>query len=108
MKKSNNPILKQIASQATMAENQEELLQSSCLLRSCFDTASAEWSWSTMNEKVEALRVLINDEDSNTLKLSMDMLSFCNEEAGKDIKMIDLVISMSYIIDHLLTNKDSK
>ena len=62
MRNSNNPIRKQIASQAIMAGNPKELLQSSCFPRGCFDTASSEWNWSTMEEKIEALRVLINKE----------------------------------------------
>jgi len=77
-----------------------------CKIRSYFDYSSHEWKESTLNEKIEALKKLINEDDENTLKLSMGMMDYCNNEADKDIKYIDLVISMSKIIDYLL--KDEK
>lgn len=94
-----NPILKQIIKESVMKPLEVE---NSCLLRGCFDHACHEWKESTLDEKVVALKNLINNDGENTLKLSMGMLSYCNEKAGKDIKLIDLVISMSHLLDHLL------
>ena len=95
----NNSILRQISQQSI---HEPINASNSCLLRGCFDHASQEWKDSTLDEKVYALKMLINDDCKNTLKLSMGMLDYCNKEAGKEIKLIDIVISMSHLIDHLL------
>jgi len=98
-----NPRVQEIKEQSRFYEDGDYV--NSCLLRDCFDPASSEWNHSTMDEKVEALSVLINRDDKNTLGLALGMLDYCNKEANKGINMIDLVISMSKIIDHLLKNE---
>ena len=100
MKSSNNPILEQIT-EASRFEPDFDYVRS-CLLRECFDMLSHEWKGSTMEEKVEALRVLINEEKHSTFDLAQGMLNYCNHNAKKDIEDFDLVRSMSEIIDHLL------
>ena len=104
MKSSNNPILEQIVEQSRFEPEFDFV--NSCLLRGCFDNPSYEWNDSTMEEKVEALRVLVNEENYSTFKLALGMLDYCNHNAGKDIKPFDLVMSMGEIIDHLLKKED--
>jgi len=77
----------------------------SCKLRKCFDHASHEWTQSTLAEKIEELKKLVNEDGENTLKLSLEMMDYCNKEAGKDIKPIDLIISMSKLLDYMLKEK---
>ena len=100
MKSSNNPILKQIVEQSRFEPEFD--FSRTCLLRECFDMPSYEWNDSTMEEKVEALRVLVNEENFSTFNLALGMLDYCNHNAGKDITPLDLVMSMGEIIDHLL------
>jgi len=100
----NNIILEQIAQQSTVETID---VSNSCLLRGCFDSASSEWGRSALDEKVEALKKLINKDGENTLKLSVGMMDYCNREAGKGIKPMDLILSMSKIIDHLLKEAKS-
>ena len=95
----NNPILNQIKDQSKVESIDGS---NSCLLRGCFDSASSEWKESTLDDKIETLKKLINEDGDNTLALSMGMMDYCNSEEGKDIKPMDLVISMSKIIDYLL------
>ena len=80
-------------------------ISSLCSLRTCFDHSSSEWNETSLDEKVSMLKKQINDNTNSTFKLSLGMLDYCNTEAGKDIKPLDLVISMSKIIDHLLKEK---
>ena len=100
MKSSNNPILEQIVEQSRYEPDFN--IAQSCLLRECFDMPSHEWKGSTMEEKVEALKVLVNEEKHSTYNLARGMHDYCNHHAGKDIELSDLVVSLSKIIDHLL------
>ena len=103
MKSSNNPILEQIT-EASRFEPDFDFVRS-CLLRECFDMPSHEWKGSTMEEKVEALSVLVNKEDSSTFKLALGMLDYCNHNSKKNIEPFDIVMAMSEIIDHMLKKK---
>ena len=64
--------------------------------------ASSEWNRSTIDEKVDALRKLVKDDGENTAKLSLGMLDYCNRESGKDIKLLELVLSLSELLDNTL------
>ena len=94
-----NPILAHIKETSKIVDVD---LSQSCLLRECFDMASSEWDRSTIDEKVDALQQLVKNDGENTLKLAMGMLDYCNREAGKDIKLLELVISLSTMMDNLL------
>lgn len=78
-----------------------------CALRSYFDYSSHEWKESTIDEKIKSLKKLLNEDSKNTLNLSLGMMDYCNTQANKDIKPMDLVIAMSKIIDHLLLEEQS-
>lgn len=75
--------------------------------RTCFDSACSEWNATTIDEKIAILKELINNKGFDTLQLSISMMEVGNTRYGKDIKEIDLVSSMSTIIDHLLKTKDA-
>lgn len=75
--------------------------------RTCFDQASSEWNRTTIDEKIALLKELINNKGFDTLQLSMTMMEFGNRDFSKGIREIDLVSSMSTIIDHLLKTKDA-
>ena len=76
-----------------------------CALRGCFDRSSSEWQDTSIDEKVKILKKLINEDGEDILKLSIGMMDYCNKENGKDIKPVDLVRSMSEIMDYLLKEK---
>lgn len=73
--------------------------------RGCFQSTSSEWNNTTMDEKIDLLKHLINKKGFDTLQLSLSMMEDGNSEFNKDIKEIDLIMSMSKIIDHLLKEK---
>ena len=71
----------------------------SCLLRGCFDSTSSEWQKSTIEQKVEALEVLINRDKVLTSSLIIKMLDYCNKEANKGIEQQDVLLSLSKILN---------
>ena len=75
--------------------------------RTCFDESSSEWNRTTMDEKIALLKELINIKGFDILQLSMAMMEVGNSEYNKGIREIDLVMSMSNIIDYLLKTKDA-
>ena len=79
-----------------------------CNHRILFDFSSSEWKSTAIENKIEVLKQLLTEEDANTLKISLGMLDYCNTQAGKDIKLMDLVVSMSKIIDHLLKEENNE
>ncbi len=95
----NNPILQQIQEQSRFEKID---YADSCLLRGCFDSASSEWNKSTIEQKVEALKVLINRDKVLTSTLVSKMLNYCNNEVNKGIAQEDVLLSLSKIIDYLL------
>jgi len=86
-------------------DNNIKEIKKSCYLRSCFDSSSSEWHDSTMDEKIGVLKKLVKEDGDNTLRLAIGMKSYCNDEAGKDIKDMDLIVSMGKLLDHLLKEK---
>ena len=94
-----NPILQQIQEQSRFEKID---YADSCLLRGCFDSTSSEWHKSTIEQKVEALEVLINRDKVLTSSLIIKMLNYCNKEANKGIEQQDVLLSLSKIIDYLL------
>ena len=74
--------------------------------RGCFQTTCTEWDSSTMEEKVELLKDLVNNKGYDSLQLAMQMMKIYNEQYGKEISEIDLLMGMSRIMDYLL--KESK
>ena len=82
-------------------------MKSLCNHRTLFDFSSNEWKSTSVENKIEVLTKLLNEDKNNTLKISLEMLDYCNHEAGKEVKLMDLLISMSKIIDHLLKEDKS-
>jgi len=78
------------------------LNENPCAMRKYFDSTSSEWKSNDLTEKIKDLQFLVNQKKADTLKLSLEMMDYCNKESSKDIKPIDLVISMSKILDSLL------
>jgi len=72
-----------------------------CRLRSIFDPASDQWTKTTMEEKIQELSLLLQKDQVVSLKLALGMLDECKSQ-NKDIELLDIVISMSKIIDFLL------
>lgn len=68
-------------------------LNSSCLLRECFDTSCARWNDITLDEKIDALKTILNEQNENLLALALGTMDYCTTQEGKDIKPIDLVFS---------------
>ena len=76
----------------------------SCVLREIFDYLSHKYQSLLMPKRIEKLKLLLKN-DSNILKLALEMQQECNTTANKDIKDLDLLLSMSKIIEYLL-NKE--
>jgi acyl carrier protein len=70
--------------------------------RGCFQTTCTEWDSSTMEEKVELLKDLVNNKGYDSLQLAMQMMKIYNEQYGKEINETDLLMGMSRILDFLL------
>ena len=70
--------------------------------RGCFQITCSEWDSSTMEEKVELLKELVNNKGYDSLQLAMQMMKIYNEQYGKEINETDLLMGMSRIMDYLL------
>jgi hypothetical protein len=70
--------------------------------RGCFQTTCTEWDSSSMEEKVELLKDLVNNKGYDSFQLAMQMMKIYNEQYGKEISEIDLLMGMSRIMDYLL------
>jgi len=79
---------------------------SPCILREIFDYPSHEYQSLLMSKRIEKLKLLL-ENDSNILKLALEMQQECNTTANKDIKDLDLLLSMSKIIEYLLNKEDN-
>jgi uncharacterized membrane-anchored protein YjiN (DUF445 family) len=79
----------------------DKQLVSPCTLREIFDYSSHEYQSLLMPKRIEKLKLLLKN-DSNILKLALEMQQECNTTANKDIKDLDLLLSMSKIIEYLL------
>ncbi|MBT5935592.1 hypothetical protein [Sulfurimonas sp.] len=73
-----------------------------CSMRKYFDSASSEWNSSEIDQKLQELQVLVNEKNASILKLSVEMIDYCNKESSKNIKPMDLVLSMSKLLDAVL------
>jgi hypothetical protein len=76
--------------------------------RGCFDIVSNEYSDMNMPEKITLLKELINEKGYSTTGLALGMLDIYNEEYNKNIKPLELVLSMGNIIDYLLKEEKLK
>ena len=74
--------------------------------RDCFQNTSNEWTRTSMNQKVELLSQLKKDYGLGTLELALRVMDIGNNEHNKDIAELDLILSMSEIIDFLLKEKN--
>ncbi len=82
--------------------DKEEVHNEIVKTRGCFQTTCSEWDSTTMAEKIQLLKELVNDKGYDSLQLSMQMMEIYNTQFGKEIKEIDLLMGMSRILDHLL------
>jgi len=99
-----NSIIQDIEEQLRFENlNQEEALKyiiDSCLLRGCFDYLCQEWKETTITEKKTALSYITSTYDTDSMTLAMGMLKYCNETANKEIKTLDIIISLTKLIDN--------
>jgi len=72
----------------------------SCLLRGCFDHLSNEWMETTIIEKKEALNHIVTIYNTDTMTLAMGMMKYCNETANKNVTTLDIMISLTKLIDN--------
>jgi len=70
--------------------------------RGYFQPSCHEYKQTSMDEKVELLKQLLNKTDCNTLGIVLQMKDIGNNELNKDITDIDIIMGMSNILDHLL------
>ena len=81
-------------------------LSQSGLLRELFDDVSSEWNRSTIDEKLEALEILVKQKDENILKLILGMMTTYNEARSTNhIEPIHLVVTLSKLLEELLKKK---
>lgn len=104
--RSENPILNDIE-EWRIGNSKFDPINSN-VLRGCFDSVSSEWDRSSMDEKLEALKYLVEHEDKNISSLSIGMMEHCNNELNKNITPLELIMSMGEIIEYLLKNSHAQ
>ena len=77
-------------------------IHDSPILRCCFDFSSSEFRSTSMEEKIERLKYLVNERNERCFDLALNMMDYCNTTAGKDIKPIDIAMAMGVLLDRLL------
>jgi len=98
----NNPIIEKIEQ---LSKVEEVDYVKSCMLRECFDNVSSEWNNSTMEQKIEALEVLVKEKNHSINELIFGMLDYCNKEANKDINSITIAISLGQLLEHCICSE---
>lgn len=73
-------------------------------LRTVFDWPANEWKDTTMDEKVEILRTLVNGPDQ-LLGLIMDYMENNQELRPDTAKPLTILWSLTYIIEYLLKDE---
>jgi len=82
--------------------NNEEF--SECLFRVIFDGLSSEYQSTPIEEKIKLLQRMV--DNGLSLKIvALKMLEFCNNNANKNIKLIDIVFGLSDLIEGILKSK---
>ena len=86
-------------------DNMAEIENTIWSTRGCFQSTSNEWNQTSMEEKIKLLHKLKKNENLNTLELSLRVMDIGTQQLNKDITELDLILSMSEIIDYLLEQK---
>lgn len=73
-----------------------------CSLRDCFDFSSQEWKDTTLDEKIDKLKLISEKNNINIVELALGMQDYCNNAANKSIKDKEVMISLAYLLDHLI------
>jgi hypothetical protein len=72
-----------------------------CEYRKVFDGLSSEFKNSSLEEKKELLRSLINK--NIPLKIAaIKMMDYCNKNENKDIKEIDIIFALADLLEEVL------
>jgi hypothetical protein len=82
-----------------------DILENIWSTRGCFQPNCSQWNDTSMNEKIDLLKELINDKNFSTLELALNMREIGNVKFNKSIKEKDIIMGMSQLIDFLLKNK---
>lgn len=98
----NNSIIEKIEQ---LSKVEEVDYVKSCMLRECFDSVSSEWNNSTMEQKIEALKVLVKEKNHSINELIFGMLDYCNKEANKDIKSVTIAIALGQLLEHCIRSE---
>lgn len=98
-----NQIIQKIEQQSRLEEID---YTRSCLLRECFDSASSEWNNSTLEQKIEALEILVREQKRSVNDLILDMLKYCNQETNKNINTIDIIVTMGKLLEYVIQKRD--
>ena len=75
--------------------------------RGIFQLSTSAYDSTTMQEKVDTLKQLLNKEDNCTFSLAITMMDLVQEN-GNDIEPLDLAIGMGKIIDFFLKENQEK
>jgi hypothetical protein len=84
--------------------NNEEI--SECFYRAIFDGLCAEYKSTPLEEKEKILEELIKNKIPLKV-LALKMLDYCNNEANKDIKMVDIVFGLADLLEEIIKRKNS-
>ncbi len=87
-----------INTHATEGGDMSELIDSG-LLRPAIDPLCAEANWYTNDDKMKALKLMQNACGVSIFGLVLSCLDYCNRELHKSIKVIDVVMGLSNLLD---------
>jgi len=95
----NNPILQYIHIQQMP---QRIDYADTCFLRNCFDSTSVEWQTSTMQQKVEALQLLVTKDRIVTTTLILKTLNYCyKQRTVQKENQTNIIMTLEKLINYL-------
>lgn len=75
-------------------------IKNSYNLRDCFDLGSHQYTETTIEEKIEAIKYITEKYNTTTLDLAMGLMMYSKESSNTTIEPLDIVMALSEILDY--------